>query len=572
MLLCGIHDGHNAAACLVRDGRVLGAVQEERLRRVKNWHGFPEQAIEALLRGAGASWGDVDAFLFNGNEYYLPPGGRPGDREAQLRAYAGNTTLPARVRRALRHTPLRTVVHRRRRQARVQPLLDRGVAAQRVLTMEHHGCHAAAAWYGSGADPDALVITLDGAGDGLCATVAVPGDDGRLKRIGAVGEEHSIGILWNVITSLMGMIPNEHEYKLMGMAPYAAGRRGKACAEIFSRAYHLHNGTWQRAGGLPEANYSFDYWRDALQFQRFDIVCAGIQIATEQLVSAWVDQWLRKTGRRRVRLAGGVFMNVKLNKVIAELPSCDDVWVFPSCGDETNTFGACWSYMAERGLADRIEPIGPLYLGPGHTEDDLRRAVERARAGGFHVSRPPDLEAAAAGLLAAGEVVARVSGREEFGARALGNRSILADPSRREIVRVINKSIKSRDFWMPFACSVLEEAQDQYLHNPKRLAAPYMILTFDSRNTDQIIAGCHPEDLTIRPQVVSRDWNPGYHTLLSRFRERTGRGAVLNTSFNIHGEPIASTPENAVDVMERSDLVHLALDDWLISKRESASA
>lgn len=567
MLLCGIHDGHNSAAAIVKDGVLLAAIQEERITRVKNWHGFPEKAIDTLLRSAGASWTDVDAFLFNGNEYYHPPGGEAGNRKAQIEIYKNNCSSRGMVRRFLRNTPVRAYVHEQRKGARIQGLIDRGVRPERILNMEHHGCHAAAAYFGRRNPKDSLILTIDGAGDGLCATVSIPRDDGTLERLSSVHEEHSIGIMWNVITALMGMVPNEHEYKMMGMAPYAGGSRGKACAEIFRAAFEVRDGQWARANGLPESNYTYEYWRDALEFQRFDYICAGLQMATEQIITPWVQYWVNKTGRRKLCLSGGVFMNVKMNKVICELPEVEDVYVFPSCGDETNTMGACWSYLASQGKAETIAPMGPFYLGLEPSADTYDKAAELARHKGYIVERPADIDEAVASVLAAGQVVARVNGREEFGARALGNRSILADPKSREVVRVINKAIKSRDFWMPFACSMLDEAQDDYLINPKRIAAPYMILTFESKNTDDIIAGCHPEDGSVRPQIVTKDWNPSYHRILSLFRQKTGRGAVLNTSFNLHGEPIASQPVEAIDVMDRSGLMNLQLGPYLVKKK-----
>jgi carbamoyltransferase len=328
----------------------------------------------------------------------------------------------------------------------------------------------------------------------------------------------------------------------------------------------LNGGGWKRAPGVPEMSYAYAYWRDALEYVRFDYVFAGLQQFTEDFVSAWIKYWLQKTSRRKLRLSGGVFMNVKMNKVIGELSEVDDMYIFPSCGDETNAIGAAWAYFEDQGMAEKIEPLGPFYLGVAPTDPDFDRGADEARKAGYRVEQPGDLAEDVASLLASGEVVARVDGREEFGARALGNRSILADPSRRDVVPVINKAIKSRDFWMPFACSVLAEAKERYLNNPKNFDAPYMILTFDSLHTDEIIAGCHPEDRTVRPQIVQRDWNPGYHQILERFSQKTGRGALLNTSFNIHGEPIVSTPSAAVDVLNRSGLKHLILGKYLISK------
>lgn len=565
MLTCGIHDGHNAAAALMCEGRILSALQEERLSRIKNWHGFPIRSIEAQLESIGAAWSDVHAYVFGGHEYYRGPGA-PGDRVAQMHAYKSNASLHAMPRRWLRHTSLRALTHRHRGVERRRYLRARGVPNERIVTIEHHRCHAMTAYYGAAAAQDVLVITLDGAGDGVCATVAVPDKDGTLRRVCAVAEEHSIGILWATVTALMGMVPNEHEYKMMGMAPYAVGSSVRAAADMFHRAHRLVDGSWKRTSGVPEASYAYAYWRDALEFIRFDAICAGLQLFTEEFVCEWVQHWVRKTGLKKLRLSGGVFMNVKLNKALMELPDVEDIYIFPSCGDETNAIGACWAHYEDRGLARQIQPLGPLYLGLAPSAEQYDAAAEVARSAGCTVTRPSDLADEVTKLLVAGNIVARLAGREEFGARALGNRSILADPSRKDVVKTINGAIKSRDFWMPFACSMMEEVADEFLNNPKHISAPYMIMTFEARQPEKIIAGCHPEDYSVRPQTVSRQWNCDYHEILSKFREKTDRGVLLNTSFNMHGEPIVSKPAEGVDVLLRSGLQHLCLGPYLITK------
>lgn len=566
MWICGINPSHTASAALFQDGCLVSALQEERPTRQKNRSGFPERAIQVLLEAQGLDWREVDAYVFGGLETYTEEGLREGDRSARIRSFKGALRPMGRLRRLLRQTPLRARVQRQRREAQVRMLAARGVDPARAFSVEHHRCHAATAYFGRGADPEALVITLDGAGDGLCATVSIPEGAGRLARLATVSERHSIGNLWEVITALMGMVPLEHEYKLMGMAPYASGERVEQARRIFASGYRALDGVWELAPGVPSAHDAYAFWRDRLEFVRFDHVCAGLQAFTEAFIVEWVRGWLRKTGRRRLRLSGGVFMNVKLNKLIGELPEVDDLFVFPSCGDETNALGAAWAFMADRGMVPDLEPLRTLYLGPDLTREACADAAARAAAQGWLVTEPADVEEAVADLLVRGEVVARASGREEFGARSLGNRAILADPTRPDVVKVVNRAIKSRDFWMPFAPSVMAECAGDYLHNPKGLDAPYMILAFDSRNTDLVKAACHPEDGTIRPQVVHKEANPGYHRLLSCFRERTGRGAILNTSFNIHGEPIVSTAADALDVMARSGLVHLALGPYLIHK------
>ena len=221
-----------------------------------------------------------------------------------------------------------------------------------------------------------------------------------------------------------------------------------------------------------------------------------------------------------------------------------------------------------------MEPLRDLYLGPEASRADEERALERFEASRWlEVESAGDLEARAAELIAGGEIVARCKGRMEFGARSLGNRAILADPTRPEVIRIINDMVKNRDFWMPFAPSILEECAGDYIVNPKRLAAPYMILSFDTtERVAELAAAIHPYDRSARPQLVSRDWSPDYHRLLTEFKRRTGRGAILNTSFNLHGFPIANTPEDALDVLENSGLEHLLLNHFLVHKRGSRKA
>ncbi|HJW34561.1 MAG TPA: carbamoyltransferase C-terminal domain-containing protein [Holophagaceae bacterium] len=570
MLICGINASHTASAALIRDGRLISALQEERPTRFKNKGGFPEKAIQRLLEMEGLEWKDVDAYVFGGHETYTESGLQEGDRSLRIRSYKNALKPMGRVKQFLRHTPLRGRVQRQRREAQTQVLMGHGVSRDRIFSIDHHRCHATTAYFGPGADEQALVITIDGAGDYLCATVSIPEEGGRLKRLATVDEAHSIGNLWSVITALLAMVPLEHEYKLMGMAPYAGGDKADKARKVFQDAFRYTEGGWELAPGVPNMLFSYEFWRERLEFTRFDHVCAGLQDFTEAFLAEWVRGWLKRTGRSKIRLSGGVCMNVKLNKAIGELAEVSDLFVFPSCGDETNAIGAAWAHMVDLGQAHLIEPLKTLYLGPEPTREDYDAAADQARSLGWKVELPGDLEEAVVDLLARGEVVARVAGREEFGARSLGNRAILGDPISGEVVRVVNKAIKSRDFWMPFAPSVLAEAADRYLHNPKGLTAPYMILSFDSRNTGEVKAACHPEDGTIRPQVVSPEANPSYHRLLSCFQQRTGRGALLNTSLNIHGEPIVSTAADAIDVMKRSGLHHLSLGPYLISKPDRA--
>jgi carbamoyltransferase len=570
MNILGISDTHNAAACLVNDGVVVAARQEERITRVKNEHRFPVGAIDWLLESTRTRVDDVDVVALS--TFYV---GRPYTRDELMQWFEALDTVRTRIHRLVRRTPVMTLQKKRRRAERMAALEGLGFDRDRVAVVEHHTCHAAAAYHGSSwKNEPVLILTLDGEGDGICGSVRTA-RDGRMEApIATIASADSIGALYTLTTHLLGMVPLEHEYKVMGLAPYAAADKAERSCEALRDLFEFsgpHGLSWRRSNGWPDLFFARPQLEAAMRFQRFDWIAAGLQRFLEEHVSEWVRRAVAVTGIRRVALSGGVFMNVKLNKVISELPEVVDVFVFPSCGDETNSMGAAW-YARERiragnGLPSAIPAVGPVYWGPEPKVERDGPELSRLRAGGFAITEPTDIEDAVAELLASGEVVARAKGREEFGARALGNRSILADPTRPAVVKVINDMIKNRDFWMPFAPAMLAEESDKYIKNPKRLFAPYMIMAFDStERVDEYPAGVHPYDLTARPQMVTEEHNPGFHHLLRCFQQRTGRAVILNTSFNLHGFPIVSSGEDAIDVLENSGLQHLALGQFLISK------
>jgi carbamoyltransferase len=567
MIILGIHDGHNAAAALVKDGRVLAALQEERLRNEKNWSGFPALAIEELFNLTGLSIRDVDRVAYNG--YHIHP---PFTRDQDLQGRRDNAGWYGRAMHLIRKTPIMGAYRGRRREARLRAAMGLGLPKEKIHFTEHHTAHAAAAYYGWGRyERPVLVLTADGAGDELSATVSI-GREGRLERLAAVGRDDSLGTVYSTITFLMGMVPLEHEYKLMGLAPYAEPKRAAQVADILFDYMPLPKGlTWERKPGRPPAPLMYSYLRQKLELHRFDSIAAGVQLYLEEMLLAWVRAAIKSTGVHHLALSGGVFMNVKANKRILELPEVEGLFVFPSCGDETNAVGAAYWQEAEFGPTRQLPPVGDLYWGGDFDPAAARAAVEKLSAGqAWKIQYFPDdsIDLEIARLLAEGEIVARARGRMEFGARALGNRSILADPTLPKVVNTINYMVKNRDFWMPFAPMILEERAGDYLVNPKNIPAPHMILSFDSQpaRRDELTAALHPYDQTARPQVLMAAHNPAMHRLLLRFQELTGRGAVLNTSFNLHGYPIVGTPEAAIEVFMKSGLPHLAVGDCLLSK------
>jgi carbamoyltransferase len=573
----GVHNGHNASAAIVRDGSLAFAMQEERLTRTKNQGGMPSHVLREISnKFLGLEAGAAGIPIACGGRNLTTCYWR---RDDILRSYGETSCGPlGRVKRlARRNAAISDSVNKIKMKKIASEL--RVMLETPHLTaagFDHHLCHAAAAYFGWGRmNEKILILTCDGAGDCACATVNV-GENGEIKTIAKTEESNSIGALYGKVTYLFGMVPMEHEYKLMGLAPYAENaREAKAIAAELEQLFEFDPQNpmiWRRRNRCPPLQFSSDYLSNLLQRRRFDHVAGGVQLFVEKFLARWVQSCVRATGIRRVALSGGVFMNVKANQKILELPEVDELFVFPSCGDETNAMGAAW--LLYRQLFGEIpKPLSHFYLGSDYTNGQAEQAVGSYKfQSAIRAQEEQDVELAVASLLSRGKIVARFKGRGEFGARALGNRSILANAAQTGAVRTINEMIKCRDFWMPFAPSVLEERSEDYFVKPKPMPAPYMIMTFDSREQkrEAISAALHPYDHTGRPQEVSENTNPDYYRLLKHFEGMTGEGLVLNTSFNLHGEPVVCSPEDALRVFDLSGLDYLALENILISKTRRA--
>ena len=265
-------------------------------------------------------------------------------------------------------------------------------------------------------------------------------------------------------------------------------------------------------------------------------------------------------------------MNVKASQRVAALPEIGKFYVVPSAADESCAIGsAVWG---SKQLAPNIpiQPLKDLYLGVEYKDADIEKAIKAMNADQrYIISKPENVNREVGKLLASNHIVARCSGRMEWGARALGNRSILANASDFRNLQQINDAIKSRDFWMPLTPSVLDTDMPKYIQNHDRLFAPYMCVTFDSKPAarQDLAAAIHPRDLTVRPQHLLKEWNPDYYEVISVFKELTGIGGVLNTSFNLHGEPNVCSPEDAIRTVDNSGLNYLTMGSYLLKKKNS---
>lgn len=561
-LILSLRSGHNASACIGDESKILFGIQEERLNREKNYWGFPILSVRACLDAVGASAGDLTALVSPESRMLS----KYHSRDDILKAYQRHSTFRGRVRQRL-VVPFVLAMRPKWGQPEFRALLQEyGLDKTSLSFYDHHTSHAATAYYGLRSDPDKkyLVLTCDGSGDGNCATIRVMGA-GRDEIIAKTPMSDTLGAVYAWVTFAMGFLPMEHEYKLMGMAPYASESATAESAKMFEAYLGLDSSGLCFQRKIPEriSDFSHRLFRD-MQGRRFDHICAGLQKFTEDLLAQWTANAVRKTGIRDVLAAGGVFMNVKANQRIAALDEVDSFEAFPSCGDETLPLGGYYLEAASRFGAAGIQPLDHYYLGDGIDDE---AALPVIRDSGFAFDQPQDMAATVAELLISGQPVARCAGGMEFGARALGNRSILADPSNQDVVRVINQMVKKRDFWMPFAPVVLEERQHEYIVNPKNLRSPYMMMTFDTKgNFRELIAAVHNADLTCRAQLLNQRQNPDLYQILKAFEQRTGRGVLLNTSFNLHGWPIVRTPQDAIDVLRNSGLNYLQIGSYLLHK------
>jgi carbamoyltransferase len=558
-LILGLHAGANSSAAIGQEGRLRYCVQEERLTGIKGYMGFPHHAVTACLNHLDAKPGDITAVGYGsrfGSVEHCPP-------DEFLRRLQQFHRRPSAAQAEAR------LVARRPdgMQERVRALLTDMRVTAPVTFHDHHTTHAATAYYGLRDDPAGryLVLTCDGFGDGACATVSV-WQHGRHEEIARTDMRNSVGLLYFWATHAHGFTPHADEYKLMGMAPYANPRRAAEVADIFRHCLWLDR-TGLRLARTTSASVERTWPRIAAQLRgrRFDDVFGGLQRFTEGLLTAWATAAIRATGVRRVLAGGGVFMNVKVNQRIAALPDVDTFAAFPSCGDESLPIGAYYLNAAALHGDEHIQPLADCYLGDDITDEDATAAIANS---GYLIERPDDIDTAVAGLLADGHIVARCAGRMEFGARALGNRSILADPRNADLPRTLNRLVKRRDFWMPFAPAILASRQHDYLDNPKQLASPYMMMAFNTqpRAANDMIAALHPADLTCRAQIVPDDADTGLARILTAYQQRTGQAVLLNTSLNLHGQPIVRSAAEAMAVFAGSQLQYLQLGSYLVCK------
>ena len=588
MIILGIHDGHNASAALIVDGKLICAIGEERLSRDKHQYGYPAKAIETVLKFGNISPSDIDRVAmatptlppayfytqrnstFSINDYwkeqreYWYPKLFENKNPKYLDIFSHKVNKD--------NFPYDESLikdekdHEGMLQARIKHLTETlNISKEIVSVHDHHKSHA---YYGYISSPyrndNSLVYTMDGGGDNANGTVSI-GEAGEPLNEISRSSNCNIGRMYRYATLLLGMRPADHEYKLMGLAAYNSEKYGKNAYDVYAETLQVDGLGFKYKNQIKD---HFWYFKEKLEGQRFDAVAYGIQKRCEVLLTEWVSNGIKETGIGNIVMSGGVAQNIKANKLIAELDGVNQVFIPPGPGDESISIGAAFLELVKNGMqVSDINSPSDGYFGPSHSEDSVKQAIDKHAKPDWNVRKvkPSDV----AELIANGDVVSRFGLESmEFGARALGNRSIIADPRRPDVIHHINKLVKMRDFWMPFAPSILAERENDYMINPKGIDGRFMAVGFDSTDLakEHLPAGLHPFDRSARPQIVHKEDNPSYHALIKAFEDLTGVGALMNTSFNIHGEPIVGTPDDAFDTFARCGLHHLLIGEWLISK------
>lgn len=432
----------------------------------------------------------------------------------------------------------------------------------KIEHLDHHTCHAAYALYGSPIrDDNTLILTADAWGDDLSGTISIfDKPSNKIKRVKEYSHsDFQLGRMYRYVTLFLRMLPSDHEYKVMGLAPYYDGPVIKEVVKVFDDMQSLNGLEFKFNKNICNI---YEHLKENLKHFRFDHIAAGIQSFTEKLVVEWVNNALSEFDCNNLVFSGGLSMNVKANMNIANIPRIKKFFICGGGGDETLSIGACYHYAELQKI--KPLPLENLYLGGECTyvRDELN--VHK-----FKITEFKNVEQIV-GKLLEGKIVATCLGRMEMGPRSLGNRSILADPRDRKNVEIINRMIKNRDFWMPFAPVILYDYQEQLINNPKGLESPHMTIAFETKKGKEVIpAAVHPYDGTVRPEILKKDMNPRLWELIKAFYDKTGVPALLNTSFNLHGEPVVDTIKDALRVFENSGLQVLWLENHFLEKIEN---
>jgi carbamoyltransferase len=558
----GIWDGHDSGAALVKGDTVVFATNEERLSRRKLEVGFPTLSIQACLEGAGLSAKDITVvscstadvaktltrlFPFMKERHYQLRRRKvkPPLLELQKRFKFWMTTRGA--------GPLSTSLST---SSIKKELLRAGFLGTELHIVDHHAAHAACAAFCSPFD-DALIITMDGLGDGLSGSISVF-ENGRLNRIAALPAAHSLGVFFEQVTYLLNMRELEDEGKVMALSDY--------CFDIPAKDNLMHD-FFEVYGLGIKAKYSptamFSKLSEIVWKQPWEMTSRMAQDVLETNVLTLFRNAMAKTGKHHLAWAGGIASNIKLNMKIRHIEGLENWFVFPHMGDGGLAMGAALLTNYEKFGISRMA-INNVYFGQGFTEEQMKEALEKAQ---IDYSRVENIEAKVAELLSREKVVLWFQGRSEFGPRALGDRSILAPAHSLKCKEDLNLLLKRRNWFQPFCPSMLKEDAPVLINDYDGKPSQFMTMAYVAK--DEVlphVAAVIGKDGSLRPQIVEEE-NQKYRRVIEEVKKLTGYGIILNTSFNRHGEPLVNTPADALRTFKTTGCEYLVMGNFLIERK-----
>jgi carbamoyltransferase len=547
---------HDSSACIVRDGELLFAVAEERISRLKHDARFPQLAIQACLQFAGVGAQQLDEVCFG-----WQTAGPVFRHDLKMYALGQWPVTYLNVLNSTRH--FLSMWHQ---QSGAKAFARSfGPVKARMRFVDHHLAHAISAYAYSGFDDSAIVI-MDGRG-AWEATSIWHGKNGRIEHVLTIPFPNSIGGLYSAFTEYLGFVPNSDEWKVMGLAPYGKpGVNLDAFIDPEAAPYRVH--TKRLHGGKTGTSSGIAAILGAPRAPETEIddrhknIAYAVQDYCERAMVSVVRMALAKMKSRNLCLAGGVALNSKANGKILASGIVENIFLQPAASDDGVALGAALAPYLDRGGRLPNRAMRHAYLGPAFDDDAIETALKTYK---LRYSRVNDPAVAAAELLAQGKILGWFQGRMEFGPRALGSRSILADPRDPEMTAKVNNAVKFREWWRPFAPSMKKEAAADFVESATD--SPFMIVTAQVRAEKRsVIPAVTHVDGSARPQTVEKEVNPLYWRLIDEFGKRTGVPVVMNTSFNLRGEAIVHTPTDAVRTFFSSGMDALVIGSFLVEK------
>jgi len=578
---------HDSAACLIKDGEIIAAAQEERFSRKKHDPNFPAKAAKFCLDYAGIKANDLQLIAFYDKPFIK--------FERILETYLAYA--PIGIRSFLKAMPLWVKQKLWIKEIIKKELNFRG----QIIFPEHHQSHAASAFFPSPFD-HAAILTADGVGEWTTTSFGV-GSSNKIKLIADIKFPHSLGLLYSAFTYFTGFKVNSGEYKLMGLAPYGRPRYVKLILDKLidlkeDGSFKLNMEYFNFAAGLTMTNKKFNELINARPrkpesklTQKYMDLAASIQKVTEEIMLRMARHVRKETGEKYLTLAGGVALNCVANGKILKEGIFEDIWIQPAAGDAGGALGAAlfaWhDYLGNNRQTNGESDFQKgSYLGPEFSDDEIKNFLDELKIE-YKKLKKEQITDITADLIADGNVVGWFQGRMEFGPRALGNRSILGDARSVEMQSKMNLKIKFRESFRPFAPSVLEEKVSDYFELDR--PSPYMLLVADVRKERRIAPSKSSENLqgiekiniprsdipavthvdySARIQTVRQETNPLYYKLLSDFYRKHDCAVIVNTSFNVRGEPIVCTPREAYNCFMRTEMDYLLIGSFLLDKKD----